>query len=196
MLSMSKTLIPVAFVALAMLSGCAYVERVAPDSEDKVLSTTLGSKDIEAAVQKMARSIIKIPQIANAEKPPTVAFATLINNSSEPIETNLFLKQIRTLLMQHSGGKIAFLNREVSEQVLRERDLKRKGEITSSARKGVLGADFFLAGSIDALDKTDGKRSSTYTVCTLELTDAESMLLVWADDFEVKKSGKTGLFDW
>ncbi len=190
MLSMSKTLIPVAFVALAMLSGCAYVERVAPDSEDKVLSTTLGSKDIEAAVQKMARSIIKIPQIANAEKPPTVAFATLINNSSEPIETNLFLKQIRTLLMQHSGGKIAFLNREVSEQVLRERDLKRKGEITSSARKGVLGADFFLAGSIDALDKTDGKRSSTYTVCTLELTDAESMLLVWADDFKVKKFGK------
>ena len=80
-------------------------------------------------------------------------------------------------------------------RVQRERQLKREGEVTSSSKKGVLGAAFFLTGKISTIEKTDGRRRSTATYCSFSLTDAESMQLIWENDYEFKKAGKKGLFD-
>jgi len=191
----SKALTPILIAAVAVISGCADYGRVAPDSEDPFNSTTLDSKDIEATIQLMARAIVKLPQFASTDKPPTVAFAEVVNNGPEPIDTELFLEQIRELLMEHAGGKIAFLNRALSEAVLRERDLKRRGEVTSSSRKAVGGADFFLAGTIRAHDKGSARLRSTYTLVNFNLTDAESMQIIWGKTYKVKKTGKQAIWD-
>lgn len=190
-----KALIPVLVAAASLLSGCASVVDVSMDDDETVLSTTGGSKEMAAVAQKMARDIIRLPQIANADKPPTIAFARVTNASSEPMDTELFLEEIRTLLMQNAGGKFGFLDRARSEEVLRERELKRKGELTSSSKKGMLGADFFLTGSIRTIEKTDGRRRSTATYCRFRLTDAESTQIIWENKYEFKKAGKKGLFD-
>ena len=190
-----KALIPVVIMAVAMVCGCVDQGRVAVDSEDPFYGTTLDSKDILATIDLMAREIVKLPQIANAEKPPVFAFAKVVNRSGETIDGELFLEQIREKLMQHSGGKIAFLDRALAAEVMRERDLKRRGEVTSSSKKAVLGADLFLAGTIRSRDKTDGKIRSTYTVVQFKLTDTESTLLIWSKSYQVKKIGKPGVWD-
>ena len=192
-----RALIPVVIGALALITGCADYGRVATDSEDPFNSTTTDSKDYETVAQQMARDIVAISQIANAapEKAPTIAFEKVVNRSSEPLDTDIFLEKIRSLLMQYGGGKIAFLDRAQTQAVLAERDLKRKGEVTASSKKAVLGADYFLTGSIRTIDKTDGKVRSTLTRYEFRLTDAESTQLIWAKDYEVKKTGKKGTYD-
>jgi len=178
----------------ALVSGCAGGRRVEVDSEDPFLSMT-NSKDFQDCVSNMARSLVQAEQISKAGKPPTIAFAELRNMTNEPIETSLYLDKIRTLIMKNAGGKVAFLNRQLSEAILRERDLKRKGQVTTSGQKAVLGADYFLSGTIQTMDRTDGSNRSVYTRFEFNLTDAESTQLLWADEFEVKKIGKRGLWE-
>jgi len=185
----------VVIVAVAVACGCVDYGRVAVDSEDPFHGTTLDSKDLLSTAEKMARSIVRIPQIANADKPPTIAFARVTNRSSEPIDTDLYLEEIRTRLIRHTAGKLVFLDRARSEEILRERELKRTGEVTASSKKAVLGADYFLTGSIRSIDKGSGRVRSTATFCRFRLTDAESMQIIWEDRYEVKKIGKQGVWD-
>ncbi|HUW30235.1 MAG TPA: hypothetical protein VM223_01345 [Planctomycetota bacterium] len=192
---MHKSLIPLVFGIVAMAAGCADYGRVAVDSEDPFNDTTTDSKDYVTVAQAMARDIVQVQQISQAEKPPTVAFARVENRSSIPLDTTMFLEEIRTLLSKNVGGKIIFLDRAKSEEVLRERDLKRSGELTSSSKKAVLGADYFLTGSISTIDKTDGKERTTMMRYEFRLTDAESTQIVWVNDYKVKKYGKKGLYE-
>jgi PBP1b-binding outer membrane lipoprotein LpoB len=191
-----KSFIPFALICLALFAGgCAYQGRVAVDSEDPFISTTTDSKDIETIVQEMARSIVTVPQIANAQQPPTIAFASMVNKGPVPLDTEMLLEDIRTLLINNAGNKMVFLNRAKAEEVYRERESKRAGEITASTKKAVLGADYFLTGTIRSLDKTDGSMRSTYIVYNFNLTDAESMQIVWENSYKTKKVGKKGLYD-
>ena len=190
-----KLLIPLAFGIVALAAGCADYGRVPVDSEDPFNDTTTDSKDFVTVAQAMARDIVQVSQIAQAEKAPTVAFAKVENRSSIPIDTKMFLEEIRMLLIKNVGGKIIFLDRARSEEVLRERDLKRSGELTSSSKKAVLGADYFLTGSISTIDKADGGERTTMMRYEFLLTDAESTQIVWANDYKVKKYGKKGLYD-
>ena len=190
-----RMLTPAVLGSLALFVGCATQGRVAVDSEDPFISTTTDSKDYETVAQSMARDIVTVPQIANAQTPPTIAFAKVVNRSAVPLDTEMFLEKIRTLLMKNVGGKIAFLDRAKSEEVIRERDMKRAGEVTASSKKAVLGADYFLTGSVSSIDKGDGKWRSTMMRYEFRLTDAESTQLIWANDYEVKKVGKKSLAD-
>jgi len=190
-----KALIPVVIMAVAMVCGCVDYGRVAVDSEDPFHGSTLDSKDLLSTAEKMARGIVRIPQIATADKPPTVAFARVTNRSSQPLDTDLYLEEIRTRLIKHTGGKLIFLDRARSEEVLRERELKRTGEVTASSKKAVLGADYFLTGSIRSVDKGSGRVRSTATFCRFRLTDAETMQIMWEDSYQVKKIGKQGVWD-
>ena len=190
-----KMLVPVVIGSLALLVGCAEQGRVPVDREDPFISTTTDSKDVETVAQQMAREIVTVPQIANAQTPPTIAFAKVENRSSVPLDTKMFLEKIRTLLMKNTGGKIAFLNRDKAEEIYRERDMKRSGEVAGGPKKAVLGADYFLTGTVSAIDKGDGKWRSTFMRYEFNLTDAESSQLIWANEYEVKKVGKKGMFD-
>ena len=190
-----RMLTPAVLGSLALFVGCATQGRVAVDSEDPFISTTTDSKDYETVAQQMARDIVTVPQIANAQTPPTIAFAKVVNRSAIPLDTEMFLEKIRTLLMKNVGGKIVFLDRAKSEEVIRERDMKRAGEVTASSKKAVLGADYFLTGSVSSIDKGDGKWRSTMMRYEFRLTDAESTQLIWANDYEVKKVGKKSLAD-
>jgi len=59
----------------------------------------------------------------------------------------------------------------------------------------VLGADYFLTGSIRSVDKGSGRVRSTATFCRFRLTDAETMQIMWEDSYQVKKIGKQGVWD-
>ena len=186
----------VAALCVLLLTGCGdRVRRVGVDTEDPFSSTTTSSKDILTVAQVMARDIAQIPQIANAKTPPTIAFAEVTNKTNQVIDKEIFIRKMRTLLMEHIGGKVVFLDREKSQEIINERKMKRQGDVGSSGQKILLGADYFLTGVLSGVDTASGSKRATFTSYAFRLTDAESSAIIWEKDYDVKKIGKAGMFD-
>ena len=56
------------------------------------------SQDLVMVADKMARSILGIPQIANAPTPPTIVLEPVDNQTRFPINKEIFLTRIRAQL--------------------------------------------------------------------------------------------------
>ena len=186
------TLVSLGFLLTACLSS---TNRVAVDSEDPFNDTLTGSKDLEAVAQKMARSLVLLPQIANATTPPRIAFLEVTNNTNEILNKEMFLRKMRTLLMQNATGKMIFLDREKYDAIAQERSAKESGSYSGKSTGKLSGADFFLTGTLDSIDKALGGKRSTYTRYSFRLTDANAGDIHWEDEYEVKKIGRAGLYD-
>lgn len=186
----------VCFIALS-ISCATKSQRVDLDSDLLYGDTGINSKDFRTVCEQMARSIIQIPQIANASSPPRITFASVRNFTSEPINKNMFLTKIRTLLLKNSGGKVVFVDRSaiVSDNIEEERELKRGGELTASKQKTRSGVDFFLTGELSSIDKLVDAQRATYINYAFRLTDAETGDIVWEDNYEVKKVTKYGIYE-
>ena len=183
-------------VAFSVVTSCGGgTNRVGLDESGGVQDTGISSQDLRTVTQRMARSIVSISVIAQAPKPPRVAFLKLKNNSSEIVDTNMFLERIRRLLLKHSGGRLRFLDRERVADIMREREAKRAGVVTSSGANALGGADYFLTGTISSIDKAAGELRSTYTRFSFRLTDAETSDIVWEDEYEMKKVGERAFWD-
>lgn len=190
-----KSITWLALVAL-LIGGClAKTNRVDVATDEPFSDTETTSKDLISVAQNMARSLIQLPQISSAKLPPRIAFADVRNETNEIINKNLFIEKMRTLLLKNARGRMTFLDREISEQILAERSAKRAGRISSSGSRQMLGADYFLTGKLSSIDKQAGGKRSTYTRYAFRLTDAESTAILWEDEYEVKKVGKAGLYD-
>ena len=195
MTNMFRNLVAVLVVTLLLTSCLSKTQRVAIDTDEPFDSTETSSKDLEAVVQKMTRSLILLPQIQNAKTPPRLAFLEVTNNTNEILNKELFLNKMRTLLIKNSNGKMIFLDRAKIEAIKREREAKRSGEFTSNSSGSLSGADYFLTGTLDSIDKAGGGKRSTYTRYAFRLTNAETGDIYWEDDYEVKKVGSAGLYD-
>ena len=182
---------------LVVVAGCAapVSQRVDVDSPSLPGDTTTDSQDLRTIAQRMARSLITMPQIVSAASPPRIAFLDVNNRTNQIIDKEIFLNSIRTLLIQNSQGKVVFLDRARINQIMAERELKRKGVVGASDRKILSGVDFFLTGELNAIDKVEGATRLTYTRYSFRLTDAESSDIIWEDAYEVKKLGRRGIFD-
>ncbi|HEV8586681.1 MAG TPA: hypothetical protein VGT02_17060 [Methylomirabilota bacterium] len=183
--------------AAAILAGCAapVSQRVDVDAPSPLGDTTTDSQDLRTIAQRMARSLITVQQISRAETPPRIAFLDVRNRTNQIIDKEIFLNSIRTLLIQHSQGRVVFLDRTRINEIIAERELKRRGVVGASDRKILSGVDFFLTGELNAIDKVEGSARLTYTRYSFRLTDAESSDIIWEDAYEVKKLGKRGVFD-
>src|ERR1051325_10993632 len=102
-----------------LLSGCASsgvknpsgvpVTEMRPDERGFVAGTGVESTDIVSATDKMARQILSIPEIANAQGTPRFIPEPVINNTRFPINKEIFLTRIRQQLNEKARGKMIFL---------------------------------------------------------------------------------------
>jgi penicillin-binding protein activator len=193
---MKRFIVPV-FLACWMAMGCAgSTNRVHVDETGGVEDTGIDSQDLRTIVQRMARSIIQINAIATADSPPRIAFLDIKNSSNDILDTGMFLRKIRTLLLKHSQGRIRFIDRARVREIIKEREAKRAGLISSAGSKNLAGADYFLTGNISSIDKAAGDLRSTYTLVSFRLTDAETSDIIWEDEYEMKKVGKRAFWDY
>ena len=100
---------------------------------------------------------------------------------------------MRTELLNNSQGKIEFLDHELARQIMDEKDLKISG--MGSAGKPMLGADYFLAGTIAGIRRSRGRESTSYMRFAFRLTDASTSAIVWEQDYEMKFYQKSGIYD-
>lgn len=185
-----------------MLAGCAStgvqnpsganVTEMRPDERGFVAGTGVESQDIVAVTDKMARSILSVPQIARAQGAPCVVLDPVKNETRFPINKDIFLTRIRVQLNSKAAGKVTFLARDRMESLLHERDLKRSGQVTASADPSVVefkGADFFLTGTLQGATTRTSAGTSDYILYAFQLIDARTSAIVWEDSAEIKKQG-------
>lgn len=187
------------FAAISMVTmmscSAGKTTRVGVDTDEPFSDVETSSKDLEAVAEKMAKSLITMPQIYNATSPVRIAFSDVKNETNEILNKNLFIEKMRTLLLRNGQGKMVFLDREISEDIMKEREQKRAGQLSASSARMRSGADFFLTGKLSSIDKVSGNQRSNYTRYSFRLTDAESTDILWEDDYEVKKVGSAGVYD-
>lgn len=184
-------------VTCSVYIGCAgSTNRVHVDETGGVEDTGIDSQDLRTVGQRMARSLLQVHSIANAESPVRIAFLEVKNNSNDILDTEMFLRKIRTLLLKHSQGKIRFLDRARVKDIIKEREAKRAGLITTGGAKDLSGADYFLTGVISSIDKASKDLRSTYTMISFRLTDSETSEIIWEDEYEMKKVGQRAFWDY
>ncbi len=191
-----------AFALAALLSGCASsgvknpsgiaVTQMRADERGFVAGTGIESQDLVAVTDKMARSILSTPEIANAAGRPVIVLDPVINETRFAVNKDIFLTRIRTELNSKAKGRVVFLARNRMPALERERDLKQSGAVTSSSDARVVefkGADFFLTGKLQGLSTRSAKGTSDYILYSFQLIDARTSVIVWEDASEIKKQG-------
>jgi penicillin-binding protein activator len=186
----------------AFLAGCASsgvknpsgvgVTRMNADEQGFVAGTGVESQDLVSVTDKMARSILEIPQISSAATPPTVVLEPVDNQTRFPINKDIFLTRIRAQLNSKARGKVVFLARNQMAALEKERNLKREGQVTSSSDPAVQefkGADYFLTGSLQGMSTRNDKGTSDYILYDFHLVSARTSAIVWEDSAEIKKQG-------
>jgi PBP1b-binding outer membrane lipoprotein LpoB len=187
---------------LTLFTGCATkgvknpsgvpVTRLNADEQGYVTGTGVESQDLVAVTDKMARSLLAIPQIAHAQTPPYIVLDPVNNETRFPINKDLFLTRIRTELNKRCLGKVLFLDRERMATLERERNLKREGNVTTSSDPAVQefrGADYFLTGTLGGMSTRTKAGTSDYILYAFRLTDARTSVIVWEDSADMKKQG-------
>ncbi len=172
-------------------SGVAVTE-MRPDERGFVAGTGVESQDLVAVTDKMARSILGIPAIAQARMAPTVVLDPVTNNTRFPINKDIFLTRLRSQLNSKATGRVSFLDRQMMKTLEHERQLKQSGQVTASSDPNVVefgGADYFLTGQLDGLATRTSQGTSDYILYTFHLTDARTSRIVWEDSAEIKKQG-------
>lgn len=189
-------------MAAGLVAGCAStgvknpsgvpVTVMKPDEQGFVAGTGIESQDLVAVTDKMARSILGIPQIANAQGTPRIVLDPVKNETRFPINKEIFLTRIRAQLNSKAMGKVLFLDRERMATLEHERALKQSGQVTSSSDPNVVefkGADFFLTGSLQSLTTKTRAGTSDYILYAFQLIDARTSDIIWEDSAEIKKQG-------
>src|SRR4051812_49012310 len=175
-MNLLKQRVPLAMIAvIGLISGCASsgvknpsgvpVTQMRPDEQGFVAGTGVESQDLVAVTDKMARSILGIPQITNARGTPRVVLDPVINNTRFPINKDIFLTRIRGQLNSKAAGKVLFLARDRMTALEHERALKQSGQVTASSDPNVVefkGADFFLTGKLEGLSTRTSAGTGDY----------------------------------
>ncbi len=188
-------------LAAGLLAGCASgvqnprgasVTEMKADERGFVAGTGVESQDLVRVADKMARSILSIPQIARAQGTPRVVLDPVVNETRFPISKDIFLTRIRGQLNSQAAGKVLFLARDRMATLERERDLKRTGQVTSGSDPNTVefkGADFFLTGKLSSLTTRSSKGVSDYVLYSFQLIDARTSEIIWEGFEEIKKQG-------
>jgi len=202
-LFLAKISVPICGAAVAaLMAGCASsgvknpsgiaVTHMNADEQGFVAGTGVESQDLVTVADKMARSIVGIPQIANAPTPPTVVLEPVDNQTRFPINKEIFLTRIRAQLNSKAAGKVSFLARSQMDALEKERNRKREGQVTASSDPNVQefkGADYMLTGSLQGLSTRTKAGTSDYILYNFHLVDARTSVIVWEDMAEMKKQG-------
>lgn len=188
----------------AIVSGCASsgvknpsgvgVTEMRAEERGFVAGTGIESQDIVTVAEKMARAIVGVPEIANSAAMPRVVLLPVKNETRFPINKEIFLQEIMSLLNERASGKVRFLARDRMADLERERELKQTGQVTTTAgtdlsRSQFKGADFMLTGKLMSQTTKTSAGTSDYVLYTFELIDPNTSEIIWQGRHNIKKQG-------
>jgi len=182
-------------VIVLAIAGCHHKAKyVDPDAESKVEGTGIESRDVRAVAGQMAADLLTSPALANSQTPPRLAVLDVENRSRFLIDSGIFTTLMQDTLVSDGAGKVAIVNRDLLEQIKKERAMKMSGEVTDTGKlQALAGVDWFLEGTIESLSASDSRAQTDYVVVRFQLTNADSGIVAWSNRYEMKKEGSWGV---
>jgi hypothetical protein len=160
-----------------------------------VQGTGIESQDIASMTDRMVRDLLTMPQFAAARVPPQIIVesSNFENQSSQAINKEIIVDQLRIQLLRAAQGRMVFVSRTASAAAQRERDLKRQGITdtgTTGLTRAVAGADYMLFGKIQSLTERDARGMIQRTnYINFEMIDLERSVQVWGNTYSFKRAG-------
>lgn len=184
-----------AFVLAAVASGCQKKAKyVDPDAESRVEGTGMEARDIRAVAAQMATELLAAPALANQGSPPRIAVLPVENRSRFLIDAEILTTLITDELISTSAGRLGIVNRDLIDAILKEREMKAQGQVSSEGElKALAGVDWFLEGTVESLSASTNKAQTDYVVIRFQLTNAETSIVAWSNRYEMKKEGSWGV---
>ena len=197
---------------LALLPLAAACSSVKYDDPDKVETLTIdfGSTDLQTLAGSMADSLSEAPQLSHYQKSAddkriVVYTAGIENRTSEHIDTSGIMDSIRVGLLKSGKFRLAATQQgqdELAEQVRFQQGSGRVDPEQAKAFGKQLGADMTLVGRLRSIEKSRdrniedaGKKTDdVYYQFVMDLVDITTGETVWAEQKELRKTMKTGLF--
>lgn len=182
-------------IALVMSVGCKHKAKyIDPDAESKVEGTGIESRDMRAVANQMATELMASPALATSNALPRIAVLPIENRSRFLIDANIITTLITDEVISTSAGKLAIVNRDLIDAIMKEREMKAKGQVSDDGKLSALaGVDWFLEGSIESLSASTNKAQTDYVVVRFQLTNAETSVISWSNRYEMKKEGSWGV---
>lgn len=119
---------------------------------------------------------------------PVIVVGGIYNESSEHINTDLFMNEIERSLLESGEVQIAAggaSRGEVRDE--REDQSVFASPETAAAFGQEIGADYVMTGDIGSIVDEEGDTRSVYYQISLELIDVETALKSWMGSLEIKK---------
>ena len=167
----------------------------APDTVGPVAGIGIESQDIISMCDKMMRTMMANPLLANASSPPHIIVdaAYFRNESSSRINLNMITDRLRLGLNQYANGRMIFVGRHYADMVDKERRLKDNGKVdrgTTAYAAKTLGGDYRLGGRITSLDAVAQKSglASRFTQVIFEMVDLQTGAIAWGGQYSFKKA--------
>jgi uncharacterized protein (TIGR02722 family) len=135
--------------------------------------------------------------VSQSQRKPAVIVGTVVNLSSEHIETGTFISDIERELV--NSGRVVFVANKQERREVREERLDQQSNASEETAKKLAaetGADYMLKGSIkDIVDRSEGTEVKFYQV-DLQLIDLQTNQKVWIDTKKIKKVIERAGYTW
>ncbi len=203
----------IAFVLpLALLSGasCSSVSYGDPEKVETV-NIDFGSTDLQTLAQEMVQSLSQSPALSyfdheskGDDKRVILYMGGVDNRTTEHIDTEGILDKMRVALLSSGKFRIATTPQgqdEIGEQVRFQQGSGRVDPAQAKAFGKQVGADMILYGTLRSIVKKRGrsledtqKTKDVYYQFVLETVSIETGEVLWANEAEIRKVRKQGLF--
>ncbi len=119
---------------------------------------------------------------------PVIVVGCIFNESSEHINTDIFMNAIEQSLLESGEVQIAAGGASRGEvRSEREDQVIFASPATAAAFGHEIGADYVMTGSVGSIVDEEGSVRSIYYQISLELIDVETALKSWIGSLEIKK---------
>lgn len=190
---MKPTLL-LATALLVAVAGCSKKAKyVDPDAESRVEGTGIESRDMRAIAAQMSAELLASPALP-ADAAPRLAVLPVENRSRFLIDAEMINTLITDELVGAGAGRLQVVNRELLDQILKEREMKARGQVSDDGQlQALAGVDWFLEGAIETLSASTSRAQTDYVVVRFQLTNAETGIIGWSNKYEMKKEGSWGV---
>lgn len=190
-------------ILLLVLGGCTSAVKVTRlDADAEIdLSGNWNDTDIQIVAESLVGSSMKTNwidqfRLRNGHN-PVVIVGTILNRSSEHIDTAIIAKRFEMALI--NTGKVDMVaDIAMRDELHDERESQQyfASEETAAALGKEIGADFILQGAVrTVVDQVSGKVVRTYYV-SAELIDIETSRKIWVGEEMVRKFIQQSKYTW
>lgn len=203
---MSRILLTSLAVGALALTGCqsrTHVERVEPGTTTGLATVNrLDFKDYQVTAEGLINKLLASGRIEghDAEGPAVMTVSTLRNSTMQHVDTQLLTQRVAIAL-------------DKSEKVMTTSALSGRGDVDPAVAEArnlpnseifdpgtlqrtgtAIAPTLSLSGEITQLTRKEGRRSESYFMIYMRLTDLRTGLAIWQDSEEIVKQGTKSRF--